>query len=64
VAAVDDFNSMALKYSHKVQAESKEALEPLAEILGTLAELGGTDLETCDSDAFAECLANTYWGNE
>ena len=56
--ATNEFNELARNYAYQLQAESNEALEPLAEFIGTLGELGATDPETCDSHKFAECIAN------
>lgn len=61
--AAYDFNQLALQYSHELQAESNEALRPLSEFLGTIGEYGGTDEETCDSEKFAVCIADTYFAN-
>lgn len=57
--AANDFNELALQYSHQLQAESNDAIAPLSEFLGLLGEYGGTDPSTCDSEEFASCITDT-----
>jgi hypothetical protein len=60
--AVIEFNNLALQYSHEVQAESREALAPLADNLKIMSDYLSPD-ESCDAEQFASCLADTWRGD-